>query len=194
METPTPTSSANEAGKAGLQAIAEFLKFTTTFAVGTLAFSLNLISSNQITLPQSAKIILLFVWLSLTISLIAGVLVYARIPIQLKNENYNLEDKFLSFPGRIHQITLLLGITLICCSLFFIINAPPADSSYKIKTAQNATTIIKEQVPTNLLILSNDTNKIELIKSIDENSDSVPTWYIQFEVKPMKVTNDEEDK
>ena len=83
-------------------------------------FSAGLVG-NKIALPVSAKGFLVASWILLTFSVIAGVLAYSRIPVQLAEENYDLEDRFFTYPGKVHQLTFIIGILCLGIALILIL-------------------------------------------------------------------------
>jgi hypothetical protein len=103
-------------GKVALTTAAEFMKYTIALGTGSLVFSAGLVSQD-IGLPTYGKVLLILSWVSLVASVIAGVLAYSRIPIQLAEENYDLEDKWFTYPGRVHQGAFLLGIVCLGAAL-----------------------------------------------------------------------------
>jgi hypothetical protein len=95
--------------KIALVAASEFLKYTVALGTGALVFSAGLVTGN-VNLSMIAIRLLISAWISITISIVAGVLAYSRIPIQIAEENYDLEDKWFVIPGRIHQLAFVIGI------------------------------------------------------------------------------------
>lgn len=101
----------------GLKQIIDLLKFSVVIATGALVFSVGLLKEN-IKLNSYAKIFLLLSWLALAISVAAGVLAYMRIPTLIAKKDFNMRDRLMEIPGRIHHIAfgtgiLLLGIALV---------------------------------------------------------------------------------
>ncbi len=74
-------STGPEAGKAGLNASMEFLKFSTTFAAASLALSVGLLP-DKVSLSSFPQYLLAASWILLTTSLGAGVAVYARLSLR----------------------------------------------------------------------------------------------------------------
>lgn len=124
--------------KEGLLATTEFLKFTIALGAGALVFGGGLVG-DKLTLPPKAGWLLIASWALLGLSVAAGVLAYARIPIMLAESNYDLEDKFFTWPGRAHQ--LLFGVGMICLgfalglALFARIGAPGKETDKKKEQA-----------------------------------------------------------
>lgn len=172
--------------KTALVAAAEFLKYTVAFGTGALVFSAGLVGE-KVALPGPASPFLIATWVLLTFSVIAGVLAYSRVPIQLAEESYDLEDKFFIYPGRIHQITFILGIACLGTALIFILKVPAA---YKIHSAQQAMNTVKSQLPSDVTLLK--VTKLDLIKGLEESKPGLPVWYVQIEAKriePIKKDN-----
>ena len=177
METPEPPK------KTALIAAAEFLKYTIAFGTGTLVFSAGLVGE-KVALPSPASPLLIATWILLTISVVSGVLAYSRIPIQLAEQKYDLEDRYFTFPGRIHQITFLLGIACLGLSLVLILKVP---TEYKILSAQQAINKVIHQLPSDIRILK--VEKVESIKGLDESKPALPIWHVQIEVEKVAATS-----
>jgi len=95
--------------KDGLKQIVDLLKFTLALATGSLVFSVGLLTEN-INLTCYAKHFLFFSWLALAISATAGVFAYMRIPMLIAKKDYNMRDKFMEIPGKIHHIAFVIGL------------------------------------------------------------------------------------
>ncbi len=108
-------------GKTALSAAGEFIKYSTAFGAGTLAFSVALVKE-QVSFSRWSKGFLIASWILLVISVVAGVLAFSRVPIQLSEQNYNLEDKWFSVPGKVHQLTFMLGIIALGVALIVILS------------------------------------------------------------------------
>ena len=119
-------------GKLALQEAAEFIKYTLTIGAGALAFSVDLITKN-LPFTNWTKWALVTSWIFLVISIGAGVLVWSRIPIQLAGQNYNLEDRLFTLPGKIHQVLFVLGVLSIGVAIFFYAWYPAASHKTKLK-------------------------------------------------------------
>jgi hypothetical protein len=113
-------SETDHPGKTGLLAGAEVVKYLTALGTGAIVFSAGLLS-DKLFLPTAAKWLMALSWLVLSLSIFAGVVAAMRIPIQLTEENYNLEDKWLKYPGLVQQFAFLLGIVLLGIALATIL-------------------------------------------------------------------------
>lgn len=102
--------------KDGLKQIVDLLKFTLALATGSLVFSVGLLTEN-INLTCYAKHFLFFSWLALAISVTAGVFAYMRIPMLIAKKDYNMRDKFMEIPGKIHHIAFVIGLLLLAMAL-----------------------------------------------------------------------------
>jgi len=123
-------------GKTALMVSAEVVKYLTALGTGAIVFSVGLLS-DKLFLPTPAKWFLFISWFVLAVSVLAGLIAGMRIPIQLSEENYNLEDKFLKYPGLIEQIAFFLGIVFLGIALTFILAEHGRDhSSNKTDTQQ----------------------------------------------------------
>jgi len=102
-QLPVPPS------KEGLTSATEVLKYTLALGTGSLVFGGGLVSDKVALSPVAAGILVLS-WLLLGVSVAAGALAYARIPIKLARSYYSLEDKYFTRPGKVHQIAFILGM------------------------------------------------------------------------------------
>lgn len=93
----------------GLKQVIGLLKFTLALATGALVFSAGLLTED-IQINSPAKCFLLFSWIGLAISAAAGVLAYMRIPMLIAEQNFDMRDKFMEIPGRVHHISFLVGL------------------------------------------------------------------------------------
>lgn len=96
----------------------EFLKYSLTLATGALVFSAELVKED-VALPMTAKLVLVFAWITLLVSVISGILTFARFPVQMAASNYDLEDRLLVLPWRVHQAAFGLGI--VCLGITLIV-------------------------------------------------------------------------
>lgn len=106
---PTETYNAEPPTKEALVTAENLIKYTLLFTTGVLVFSAGLVSED-INLTNPAKIFLLISWLSLTLSILVGTLALSRIPVMLSEGNYNIEDKYLTYPYRAFQALSMVGI------------------------------------------------------------------------------------
>ncbi len=107
-------------GKAGLLAGAEIVKYLMALATGAIVFSAGLLN-DKVFLPSSAKWFILASWGALAISTLGGILASMRIPIQLSEQNYDVEDAYLKYPGMTQQLAFLLGILLLGIALSIVL-------------------------------------------------------------------------
>jgi hypothetical protein len=103
-------------GKAGLLAGSEVVKYLMALATGSIVFSAGLLNEKT-SLSPSAKWFIFTSWVALALSILGGILASMRIPVQLTEQNYNFEDKFLKYPGLVQQLAFLLGILLLGIAL-----------------------------------------------------------------------------
>jgi hypothetical protein len=111
--------------KEGLAATMEVLKYTLALGTGALVFGGGLVGEKVALSPVAAQF-LVASWLLLGLSVAAGALAYARIPVMLAETNYDLEDKFLIWPGRIHHVAFLLGMLALGLALAIAVFAKSA--------------------------------------------------------------------
>jgi hypothetical protein len=95
--------------KEALLAGTEFLKYTLALTTGALVFGAGLIGNKSIA-GTFASTSLVASLILLGVAVAAGALSYSRIPVMLHHSNYDLEDKYLVWPGRVHQVAFLLGM------------------------------------------------------------------------------------
>lgn len=117
-----------EPAKAGLQSAAELLKLTLALSTGALVFGASLIEKK---LPFTGwlKVSIVAAWALLAIAAGAGILAISAIPMMVAKSNYDLEDRFLTWPARVHQLAFVAGILCLGAALataFF--RASPEDS------------------------------------------------------------------
>lgn len=139
MQPPDPP------GKAGLLAGAEIVKYLMALATGAIVFSAGLLN-DKVILPPAAKWFILISWGALAFSTLGGILASMRIPIQLSEQNYDVEDAYLKYPGLIQQLAFLLGIVLLGIALSIIL--------FQGKTASPGKGQVEGQQPINVIISS----------------------------------------
>ena len=104
----------------GLKQIVDLLKYTIALATGSLVFSAGLLSED-IKLLWWAKFFLFLSWLALATSAAAGVLAYMRIPMLIARKDFNMRDKFMEIPGRIHHISFVVGVLSLGVALIIVL-------------------------------------------------------------------------
>ena len=104
----------------GFKQILDLLKFTILLATGSLVFSTGLLTKD-INIVFCAKFCLFLSWLSLAASVATGVLAYMRIPMLTAKKDFNIHDKLMEIPGRIHHITFVVGILFLGVALVIIL-------------------------------------------------------------------------
>jgi hypothetical protein len=110
----------DDPGKSGLLAGAEVIKYLTALGTGAIVFSSGLLS-DKVFLPTGAKWFMFGAWCLLALSVLAGLIAGMRIPIQLAEENYNVEDVYLKYPGMIQQIAFFFGVLSLGIALTLIL-------------------------------------------------------------------------
>ena len=103
----------------GLKQIVDLLKYTIALATGSLVFSAGLLTED-IELLCWAKFCLFLSWLALATSAAAGVLAYMRIPMLIAKKDFNMRDKFMEIPGRIHHISFVVGVLSLGVALIIV--------------------------------------------------------------------------
>ena len=104
----------------GLKQTVDLLKFTILLATGSLVFSTGLLTED-IKLVCWAKFCLFLSWLALATSAATGALAYMRIPMLIAKQNFNMRDKFMEIPGRIHNISFVVGILSLGVALVVVL-------------------------------------------------------------------------
>ena len=110
-----------EGSEESLKQIVDLLKFTIALASGSLVFSLGLLLAEKIDFTCWVKFFLFSSWLSLALSAAAGVLSYMRIPVLIANQDFNMRDKFMEIPGKIHHISFIIGILSLGIAVLIVI-------------------------------------------------------------------------
>lgn len=108
-DAPKPNESKGPA-KEGLQASIDLIKYILTLSGGAIAFAMQPSFYGD---SRFLKIVSLFCCASLVVSIFAGMLVHSRGCVMLSKLNYDLDDKYLKFPGQINQIAFGLGIVFL---------------------------------------------------------------------------------
>jgi hypothetical protein len=137
----------DDPGKAGLQSASELLKLTLTLSTGALVFGAGLIEK-KLPFTGLLKGTIVAAWALLAIAAGAGIMAIAAIPMMQAKANYNLEDPFLTWPARVHQIAFVLGILCLGGTLataFFRVAPTAPDAvqppmSYTVLEENTATT------------------------------------------------------
>jgi hypothetical protein len=106
--------------KAGLDKSADFVTYLLALGTGALVFSMELIKKDYPTSPF-IRTFLLISWCLLAVSIFCGIVAYMRIPVMLSEQNYDLEDKHLAFPGITQQLAFLFGIVSLGVALSIIL-------------------------------------------------------------------------
>jgi hypothetical protein len=112
--------SANPPDKAGLEKTADFVNYLLVLGTGALVFSAELIKKDYPMSP-AARVLVLVSWLLLAISILGGIVAYMRIPVMLSEKNYDLEDKYMIWPGRVQQRAFLFGIPVLGFALAILL-------------------------------------------------------------------------
>ncbi|HYM77613.1 MAG TPA: hypothetical protein VE377_16695 [Candidatus Dormibacteraeota bacterium] len=102
--------------KSGLEKTADFVNYVLALATGALVFSAELIKKDYPMTPLARNLVLAS-WFLLSLSVVGGMLAYMRIPVMLSDSNYDLEDKFLTPPGKVQQIAFFVGIIVLGVAL-----------------------------------------------------------------------------
>ena len=172
-----------EAGKESLSTAADFIKYATGFATGALVFSAGLVDKMQ-HMPHWTVIILITSWALLTVSVVAGVMAFSRIPIQQSEENYDLENPWFTWPGKIHQGAFMLGVLTLGFILITLLNTSNRDKrAFKVNSAAQAVSIARQHIPKGKLLRA--LLKIELQPGVGEPETALPVWSVSYAVQTV---------
>lgn len=105
---PEHTSKSDDPQRSALDKAGEFAKYLAALATGALVFSKDLLGKD-FALPGDTRYFILVAWCFLSLSVVAGILALARIPMMLREGTSDLEDKYLAFPLRAQQVLFLFG-------------------------------------------------------------------------------------
>lgn len=115
--------------KEGLQSAAEWLKLTLALSTGALIFGVGLVKEHIDFAPWQ-KALMVGAWALLGLASATGILALSAIPMMLANSNYDLEDRFLTWPARIHQGSFMLGSLALGFALAIsLLHSTPSQSS-----------------------------------------------------------------
>jgi hypothetical protein len=149
--------------KEGLEKASDLLKLSVGFATGALVFSAGLIVE-KLDLSGAAGYMLMGSWILLGISAAAGMLSLLAIPMMIAKSNYDLEDPYLEWPVRIHQVAFLFGIMLLGVALALALargkRDPPIDPLPPIQDSKSVSGLGPELIGsvTNFALGSTDLN------------------------------------
>jgi hypothetical protein len=173
-----------EAGKESLATAADFIKYTAGFATGALVFSIGLLEKSR-HLSSFAAGVLIAAWALLSISVMAGVLAFSRIPIQQSEESYDLEDKYFTWPGKVHQLFFIFGILALGSVLIVILSTTHiGKKEFKVASALQAAAIAKQQVPKGSSIKG--LQKIEMQPGVGDPEKALPVWLVALSIQKAK--------
>jgi hypothetical protein len=116
-------------GKDALEKATDLLKVTVALSTGALVFSAGL-TKEHLDFALWQTLVLVAAWALLAVAAASGLMAVSAIPPMLAKKDYNLENKFLTWPARIHQITFAIGILLLGIALASLLfRGAPADKS-----------------------------------------------------------------
>jgi hypothetical protein len=161
---------------------AETVKYTTAFAIGALVFSVDLVVGKD-PLPGGQIVLVCIAWLLLGLSSVGGFLSYSRVPIQLANRNFDLEDPFLVWPARAHQVGFVFGILLLAGAIIWIgaSGRNKTEEEFGVSSAADAVSTARRLVPPDLPVVA--LTHVELLERGDRSAPAEPTWRVEFEVE-----------
>lgn len=164
----------------------EFIKHCTALAAGALVFSAGLVGE-KVTLVPQAHWLLTASWGLLAVSVLGGILAYGRVPIQLADEKYNLKSRFLTYPARVQQATLVFGMLFLAGALFLALTAPSVTGTlYAVPSAIEAVEEARKHVPAGVSSLR--LAKLQSILGVDEKNPSARVWQVGFEGEQRRAS------
>jgi hypothetical protein len=111
---------------------------------------------------------------------LGGILAYGRLPVQVAEEKYDLKSKWLTWPARVQQVALVIGVSSIAGALFLALTAPSATGTlYAVPSAIKAVQEARKHVPVGALSLR--LVKVQSILGVDERNPSTRVWHVVFE-------------
>ena len=128
-------------GKDALTTGGDFIKYLTALGTGALVFSVGLIDKDA-ALVGSAKWFIIGSWVCLAISVVGGILAYSRVPIMLAEGNYDLEDRYLTVPGRGQQVLFVFGVVALGIALVVILATRKSIPTAPPRQDANATSML----------------------------------------------------
>lgn len=174
------------AGKESLLTAADFIKYTTGFATGALVFSAGLLDKAQ-HISSFAVVLLILSWAFLSISVLTGVLAFSRIPIQQSEENYDLEDRYFTVPGKIHQLSFMAAILALGVVLITILyGSRTVPRAFKVASALQAAGVAKQHIPTGWVLQG--LQKIELQTGVGDSDKTQPVWVVSLSVRKAQLS------
>jgi hypothetical protein len=177
-EQPAPTAASD-----ALKAAGDIIKVSTGLATGALVFSVSLLP-NAWTYTPLTRALLVVSWFLLLVSIVAGILSQAAIPVLMADQNYDIENKFYTWPGRAHQLSFGLAVAILAFALITIVYSEP--SYLRVHTAADAIARARSVVDPQFEVRR--VAKIELIKDPSDRA-SYSTWHAQLEIVPKGASN-----
>jgi hypothetical protein len=171
---------AQAAASDALKAAGDRIKVTTGLATGALVFSVGLLP-NAWTYTPLTRVLLLVSWFLLLVSIVAGVLSQAAIPVLMADQDYDIEDRYFTWSGRAHQLSFAVAVVFLASALTTIVYSEPSD--LRVRTAADAIALAKSEVGDKFEVRR--VTKIELIKDASDRP-SNSTWHAQL-VAPAVV-------
>jgi hypothetical protein len=133
------------AQKEGLEKAGDLLKLTLTLSTGALVFGVGL-TKEQPGFSGLTKWAILIGWILLGLAAASGIIAISAIPVMMAKSDYDLENKFLTWPARVHQVSFVFGIVSLGIALAALLlspqrpqmNDPPASVYYIINSHDSA--------------------------------------------------------
>lgn len=162
----------------------DFIKVSTSIAVGALVFGLGYFS-NSAAVDWTLRLTLAVAALLLILSAILGMLAHSRVPV-LINGTGDVHDRLLGGLGIAHQAMLVLGIASLAVSLATLVVKQRPTQTYSVPTADRAIAIARRVIPDNEVILK--IGAVDLLKGVDPSDSRFFVWHVQFGVLKKKTS------
>src|SRR5713101_351001 len=92
-----------EAAADALKAAGDIIKLSIGLATGALVFSVGLLPNSPL-YTLFVRGCLVAAWTLLLLSIGTGVLSQAAVPVLMDDQDYDIENPWFTYPGRIHQV------------------------------------------------------------------------------------------
>ncbi len=173
---PIPSAPAREA----LTDAGALAAITLSLATGALVFSVGLLTAASSHLWLLPRICLIASWVLLAVSIVSGVMVRSRIPIKLRDQDYDLDEPGFSNEGAIHAGTFVTGALALGAALFFTLIAIPIQRVPAVSSAREATDRAKTELTKDERSRLNRFDLVELVKGGDDQMLPEGTWHVRF--------------
>jgi len=165
-----------QAGQNALEAALDWTKVSTGLATGALVFGTGLLDSAE--LVPAVRCWLVASWVLFGLSVLGGLFAQARLPVMMRGQTYNLEDKAYTTPARIQQVTFFIGVVLLLISLVIILFHRSTLETLAAGTAKEAGTRALDALPPGFTL--DEVRKVELVKGLPDTALAAAVWHLQL--------------